>query len=82
MSPAGGGKAPLVVFVHGGGWSIGDKRMGAGQKGAHFLGQGWAFASTNYRLVPQAKVEQQAADVASAVAWLRRQPGIDRTASC
>ena len=73
----GSGKSPLLVFVHGGGWSIGDKRMGAGQKGQHFLGQGWAFASTNYRLVPQATVEQQAADIASAVAWLRQQPGVD-----
>ena len=75
--PAGAAKAPLLLFVHGGGWSIGDKRMGAGQKGAHFLGRGWAFASTNYRLVPQATVEQQAADVAAAVAWLRKQPGVD-----
>lgn len=71
------GKAPLLLFIHGGGWSIGDKRMGAGQKGAHFLSTGWAFASTNYRLVPQARVEDQAADVAAAIAWLRRQPGID-----
>ncbi|GAA4010913.1 hypothetical protein GCM10022280_05350 [Sphingomonas swuensis] len=71
------GKVPLLLFVHGGGWSIGDKRMGAGQKGAHFLAEGWGFASTNYRLVPQASVEQQAADVAAAVAFLRRQPGID-----
>lgn len=77
LVPAGTGKAPLVLFVHGGGWSIGDKRMGAGAKGAHFAGTGWAFASINYRLVPQASVEQQAADVASAVAWARRQPGID-----
>lgn len=71
------GKAPLLLFVHGGGWSIGDKRMDAADKGRHFTGTGWAFASTNYRLVPQASVEQQAADVAAAVAHLRRQPGID-----
>ena len=72
-----GGKSPLLLFVHGGGWSIGDKRLGAGTKGAHFLGRGWAFASTNYRLVPDGTVEQQAADVAAAIAFLRRQPGID-----
>ncbi|NJC05282.1 acetyl esterase/lipase [Sphingomonas kaistensis] len=77
VAPAAGGKAPLLLFVHGGGWSIGDKRMGAGEKGAHFSGKGWAFASTNYRLVPQARVEDQAADVAAAIAYLRRQPGID-----
>ncbi len=75
--PAGASKAPLVLFVHGGGWSIGDKRMGAGQKGAHFLTQGWAFASTNYRLVPQGTVEDQAADIAAAIAMMRRQPGVD-----
>jgi acetyl esterase/lipase len=75
--PRAEGKAPLLVFVHGGGWSIGDKRMGAGQKGNHYLATGWAFASTNYRLVPQARVEDQAADVAAAIALLRRQPGID-----
>jgi acetyl esterase/lipase len=75
--PAGAAKAPVLLFVHGGGWSIGDKRLGSGLKGQHFLGQGWAFASTNYRLVPKATVENQAADVASAVAFLRRQPGLD-----
>ena len=64
-------RAPLLLFVHGGGWSIGDKRTGAGVKAAHFTARGWAFASANYRLVPQATVEQQAADIASAIAWAR-----------
>lgn len=77
VKPAGTAKAPLLLFVHGGGWSIGDKRMVAGEKGQHFVGKGWAFGSTNYRLVPQASVEDQAADVAAAIAFLRRQPGID-----
>jgi arylformamidase len=65
--------APLVIFVHGGGWKRGDKGNATGQfKAPHYLGQGYAFASINYRLVPDATVEQQAADVASAVALLRR----------
>lgn len=64
-------KAPLVVFVHGGGWKRGDKRMMAGSaKLAHWQAQGYAVASVNYRLVPDATVEQQAADVATALAWL------------
>lgn len=68
---------PLVVFVHGGGWSIGDKASGTGAKAAHFVGKGYAFASLNYRLVPNATVEQQAADIASAIAYLRAQaPGL------
>lgn len=71
LAPANASAAPLLLFVHGGGWSIGDKRSGAGAKAAHFTRQGWAFASTNYRLVPHATVEQQAADIAAAVAWAR-----------
>ncbi len=64
--------APLVIFVHGGGWKRGDKRNATGAaKVTHFLEQGYAVASVNYRLVPAAKVEDQAADVAAAFAWLR-----------
>jgi arylformamidase len=75
MAPpaAGIGKAgaPVLFFVHGGGWSIGDKAMGASTKGPWATGLGWAYVSANYRLVPQATVEQQAADLANALAWLR-----------
>lgn len=69
--------APLVVFVHGGGWSRGDKRMMDGSdKLAHWRAQGYAVASVNYRLVPDATVEQQASDVAAAVALLRGRAGV------
>lgn len=66
-----GRNAPLVVFVHGGGWKRGDKDMMKGSaKLSHWQAQGYAVASVNYRLVPDATVEQQAADVATAVAYL------------
>jgi acetyl esterase/lipase len=71
VKPAGAAKAPVLLFVHGGGWSIGDKAHAAGGKAQWANAKGWAFASVNYRLVPQATVEQQAADIASAIAWLR-----------
>lgn len=82
--PAAGGHgpAPLILFVHGGGWSRGDKDNASGQwKAAHFPQLGYGFASINYRLVPAATVEQQAADVAMALrALLDRAAalGIDR----
>ncbi|OYW44912.1 MAG: esterase [Sphingomonadales bacterium 12-68-11] len=64
--------APLVVFVHGGGWKRGDKRMMDGSaKLSHWRAQGYAVASVNYRLVPEATVEQQGADVAAALAALK-----------
>ncbi len=71
------GSAPLIVYVHGGGWKRGSKDNATGRfKPVHYPEQGYAFASINYRLVPAATVEQQAADVASAVRTL-----IDRAAA-
>jgi len=76
------GPAPLVVFVHGGGWKRGSKDNATGQyKPQHYPAEGYAFASINYRLVPGATVEQQAADVAAAVKALVDRAdslGIDR----
>jgi arylformamidase len=62
----------LIVFIHGGGWSKGDKTTGAGTKPAFYKGLGYSFASLNYRLVPNATVDQQASDIATAIAALRR----------
>jgi acetyl esterase/lipase len=62
----------LMVFVHGGGWSRGDKDMMRGSaKLEHWQYEADAAASVNYRLVPDATVEQQAADIASALALLK-----------
>ncbi|GAC1404083.1 MAG: hypothetical protein NVSMB69_01510 [Novosphingobium sp.] len=69
--------APLILFVHGGGWSRGSKDNATGRwKAKHFPGEGYAFATIDYRLVPGATVEDEAADVAHALKAL-----IDRAAS-
>ena len=44
---------PLVIFVHGGGWSGGDKRD-VGPKVVPLLQRGFAVASVNYRLSGEA----------------------------
>jgi len=68
--------APLIVFVHGGGWSRGDMRATVRSSMlSHWQAQGFAVASVNYRLVPDASVEEQASDIASAVAYLSQDPG-------
>lgn len=76
------GPAPLVVFVHGGGWKRGDKDNATGRyKAPHYNGLGYHFASVNYRLVPDATVEQQGENVAKALAELLKRAdglGIDR----
>lgn len=62
---------PLIVFVHGGGWERGSRGNATGSaKIGHFTAKGYAFATIDYRLVPGATVEQQAQDVATALAWL------------
>ncbi len=74
--------APLVLFVHGGGWKRGSKDNATSRAlPAHLLAQGYAFASIDYRLVPRHRVEDQAADVAAALAHLLQRAealGIDR----
>ena len=65
------GGAPLVVFVHGGGWQRGSKDNASGAwKAPHYTGLGYAYAAINYRLVPGATVEDQAADVAASLRYL------------
>ncbi|MBA4044804.1 MAG: esterase [Erythrobacter sp.] len=81
--PRGAKSAPLVLFVHGGGWKRGSKdTAGSRSMPGHMTAQGYAFASINYRLVPAATVEQQAADVAASLAYLLEKAdslGIDRS---
>lgn len=81
--PQGAKSAPLVLYVHGGGWKRGSKNAAAnGSMPAHMLAQGYAFASIDYRLVPRNTVEEQASDVAAALAHILKRAdalGIDRS---
>ncbi len=74
--------APLVMFVHGGGWQRGSKDNAASRWApTHFPQQGYAYAAIDYRLVPAATVEQQGEDVAQALRALldrARELGLDR----
>ncbi|MEL7199050.1 MAG: alpha/beta hydrolase [Pseudomonadota bacterium] len=57
---------PAILFVHGGGWSMGDNKY-VQAKPAHFTANDYVFASTGYRLLPSTPVEEQARDVGAAV---------------
>ncbi len=63
---------PLVLFVHGGGWSMGSHKSVQG-KPAHFLSRNYYFGSAGYRVLPDAPVEEQAADLGAAIQALRGQ---------
>jgi acetyl esterase/lipase len=64
------GPLPIIVFVHGGGWSSGDKRsMEANAR--YFAERGYLGISVNYRLSPQFKMPNHIEDVKCAVRWVR-----------
>ncbi len=64
-----GSKRPILVWIHGGGWQIGDKSR-VQSKPSAFAAKGFVFASVNYRLVPNVTYEEQASDIATAIAYL------------
>ncbi len=49
--------APLVVFIHGGGWQAGDKTGIGNARLKRILGAGFAAASINYRYTQQAQAD-------------------------
>jgi arylformamidase len=81
--PAPATPMPVVLWVHGGGWSIGDKSNQMQHKPGLFTRAGYCFVSINYRLSPfpannnpdriMYPVHEQ--DVASAVAWVHEHIG-------
>ncbi len=79
------GRAPLIVFAHGGGWRKGGRgmfcpTMTGDDPFARITGAGFAVASVDYRLSAEAVYPAQVDDVAAALAWLRahaREYGVD-----
>ncbi|MFH0878780.1 MAG: alpha/beta hydrolase, partial [Lentisphaerota bacterium] len=66
---AGVTNAPVLVYVHGGGWTTGDKSM-VDSKAQAFNAAGFVFVSVNYRLSPAVIHPVHVQDVAAAVAWV------------
>lgn len=68
---------PVLMFVHGGGWTTGDKNLIAGGHdvygniGRFFAAAGIGTAIINYRLLPAVSWPDQIDDVARAVAWVK-----------
>ncbi len=66
-----GGKLPVIVFFHGGGWSQGDKGDGA-RRLMPFVRTGqYAGISVNYRLTDEAQWPAQLHDSKAAIRWIR-----------
>jgi acetyl esterase/lipase len=61
---------PVIVWVHGGGWRFGDRRL-APNLSRFFAARGFAMASIDYRLSTHALFPAPVRDVKTAVRWLR-----------
>ena len=76
VSPvAGDCAAPVAVWVHGGGWRVGDKTNDATARAAFYNAQGWVLVAVNYRLAvpgaqPPVAYPDFNEDVAAALAWV------------
>lgn len=62
------GKLPVIVAIHGGGWTGGDKR---GPEILPLLNFGYAVVSINYRLSQVAQFPAQIQDCKAAIRWVR-----------
>ncbi len=83
--PAGCDPAPVVMWVHGGGWRRGDKVQSVGFKAELANSLGAALVSVNYRLsTPGSGVKwpDHGKDVAAAIGWVQAhgaEHGLDAT---
>jgi pectinesterase len=71
FTPAGLGPFPAVIFVHGGGWSGGDKTGGNDPLFAPLARKGIAWFTINYRLAPKHHYPAPVEDVHAAIRWVK-----------
>jgi acetyl esterase/lipase len=64
-------KAPVLVQVHGGGWTIGAKEQQGLLLMNRMAERGWICVAMNYRLAPKHPFPAQIVDVKKAIAWTR-----------
>lgn len=63
--------APVMVYVHGGAWVMGDKREQGKPMLYELVARGWVCVTINYRLSPRATWPDHVVDCKRAVAWVR-----------
>ena len=70
-APPNANNLPVVFWIHGGGWQVGDK-SDVRLKPQWFMDKGFVFVSTNYRLLPEVDMATLIRDVAKAFGWVQK----------
>ena len=70
----GDGPRPLLVYIHGGGWTGGDKKQ-APARFQPYLDKGISYAAVNYRLTGEAALPGPVHDAARAIQFIRSKAG-------
>ena len=69
---AGTSGAPVLFYVHGGGWSpVSNKNHQGKPLMLHLASRGWVCVSANYRVSPRVAFPEHLMDVKRALAWVR-----------
>jgi acetyl esterase/lipase len=69
QAPTGG--APVMVYIHGGAWVMGEKREQGKPMMFELVARGWVCVAINYRLSPKATWPAEIVDAKKAVAWVK-----------
>lgn len=64
-------RAPVLLQIHGGAWTMGRKEGQGEPLMAHLAERGWVCVTANYRLSPRATWPDQIVDVKRALAWTK-----------
>ena len=64
-------RAPVMVYVHGGAWVVGDKREQGKPMMFELVTRGWVCVAVNYRLSPKATWPDHIIDVKRALVWVK-----------
>lgn len=64
-------RAPVMIHLHGGGYSVGHKNSQSLPLLYRLASQGWVCVSANYRLRPQAQHPDHLIDLKKIIVWVR-----------
>ncbi len=65
--------APTLIYLHGGGYSTGTKRLESRHLIHRMAGRGWVVVSANYGLRPRVGYPEHLIDAKRIIAWIHRE---------